>query len=985
MKWSLSVFKLPFFRVLSFLIGAVMAAGLVTALSVKAVDQLGVFELDGNAVDVGATLGDDWNTYPKPEGSAIAFTGILDDPAPLTIFTGGGSKDVNDIFEWGYTEGSSPPKDEITNAYAAAYINSVATDGHEVGDLIITFGLDRYANNGDAFAGFWFFQDAVGLGADGHFIGEHQIGDILVLVEYPQGANSMPEIKVYEWNPALQDAAPNLHQLFSGTAECNAAHTGLACAITNHQDETAPWPYDPKFGSAGTFPPESFFEGAINVSQLLGGEAPCFSSFLAETRSSRSETAQLKDFVLGSFDVCSIDVTKECSAEVTADGDQVLVNFGGTVTNTGGLDLMVTVEDDMGTPDDTSDDQIVFGPQLLAAGASAPYSGSFNTLDISSHDVVIATGTRGSASVTASDYADCDAYVNEVLAVDKSCLAALSTDGTVVNVDFSGTVYNNGNTKLTNVVVVDDGGTPGDTSDDTSINIGDLAPGATAPYSGSYQTTNTSPTDMVYASATSALTGASLNDDASAACAPDITPEIMVTKSCIATINAVGDGLVVSFDGTVTNTGNEALTNVEVYDDYGNGLELVASIGQLNVGQSAPYSGSFNLSGVASSTDTAYASGNGLLSGSPVSDDDIASCSPDILPKISITKECLADINSGGTGIDVSFFGTVTNTGNVALTDVIVIDDNGTPGDTSDDVQVLGPMTLLIGESANYSGSFGASGASSTDIASVSANDALSGQPIGAQDDAFCAADILPAIDVTKECTDPAVYGDPIAFNGTVTNIGNVALNSVTVVDDNGTPGDTSDDVMVLGPISLAIGESANYSGSYLVLAEGPSTDIVVADGVDAIESAPVSAWDDATCVVPPPPGFEGCTPGYWKQEHHFDSWTAPYYPNMLMTTAGFIFPNGQGIFGDLDQQTLLEALNYGGGETIQEAAQILMRAAVASLLDAASSDVDYPLTVGEVIDMTNAALASKDRQIMLDLGHELDDYNNGPDGCPLN
>jgi hypothetical protein len=30
-----------------------------------------------------------------------------------------------------------------------------------------------------------------------------------------------------------------------------------------------------------------------------------------------------------------------------------------------------------------------------------------------------------------------------------------------------------------------------------------------------------------------------------------------------------------------------------------------------------------------------------------------------------------------------------------------------------------------------------------------------------------------------------------------------------------------------------------------------------------------------ATCQVPtePPPGNQGCTPGYWKQPHHLDSW----------------------------------------------------------------------------------------------------------------
>lgn len=969
MKRSLSFLKLPFFRVLSFIIGAVMAAGLVTALTVKAVDELEIFELDGNAVDT-AALGDDWNT-PPDSGGAAAFTGILADPAPLSIFTGGGSKDVNDVSEWKHTEGSSPPKDEITNAYAAAYVNTVAEGVHQVGDLIITFGLDRFANNGDAFAGFWFFQDEIGLGANKQFIGNHQIGDILVLVEYPQGSNSVPEIKVYEWNPPLQDAAPNLHQLYSGSAECNAAHTGPACAITNHSDETAPWPYEPKFGTSGTFPFESFFEGGINVSYLLGGEVPCFSSFLAETRSSRSETAQLKDFVLGEFDVCSIDVIKECAAEVVEAGDQVEVTFGGLVTNSGALDLMVTVEDDMGTPDDASDDQIVFGPQLIAAGDSAPYTGSFNTLDISSHDVVIATGTRGSATVTASDYADCDAVVDEVLLVDKDCVAAMSSDGTVVNVDFSGTVHNKGNTKLTGVTVVDDGGTPGDTGDDTTINLGDLAPGASVDYFGSYQTTDLSPSDMVYASATSVLTGVTLNDDASAACAPDVTPEIDVTKFCLAAINALGDGLDVSFDGIVTNVGNEALTNVEVYDDYGNGLELVATIGQLNVGESAPYSGSFSLGGVATSSDTAYASGSGLLSGSPVSDEADASCAPDVLPAIAITKDCIADINSGGTGIDVSFFGTVTNTGNVALNDVIVVDDNGTPADSSDDVQVLGPITLYIGESANYSGSFGASGGSSTDIASVSAVDALTQQPIGAQDDAYCAADILPAIDVVKECNDPAEYGDPITFFGTVTNIGNVALNNVTVVDDSGTPGDTSDDVVVLGPTSLAIGESANYLGSYLTLVEGPSTDMVVAAGDDAIEGAPVSAFDTATCAVPPPPDFEGCTPGYWKQEQHFGNWVGYNMGDSYETVFGVTLPvihSGISLLGALEAE----------GNTDGEA---LLRHSAAALLNTAK--VDYLLSTAEVIALVQAAWNDGSDAALSAAHRELADYNETYE-CPL-
>jgi hypothetical protein len=74
----------------------------------------------------------------------------------------------------------------------------------------------------------------------------------------------------------------------------------------NSQNEVAPWQYTPKFGSAGTFPSGSFFEGGVNLSEL--GLAGCFSSFLAETRSSPSIDATLKDFVLGAFAPCEANI-----------------------------------------------------------------------------------------------------------------------------------------------------------------------------------------------------------------------------------------------------------------------------------------------------------------------------------------------------------------------------------------------------------------------------------------------------------------------------------------------------------------------------------------------------------------------------------------------------------------------------------------------------------------------------------------------------
>jgi hypothetical protein len=86
---------------------------------------------------------------------------------------------------------------------------------------------------------------------------------------------------------------------------------------------------------------------------------------------------------------------------------------------------------------------------------------------------------------------------------------------------------------------------------------------------------------------------------------------------------------------------------------------------------------------------------------------------------------------------------------------------------------------------------------------------------------------------------------------------------------------------------------------------------------------------------------------------------------------------------GDGSDDTLLDALAYPGGGQLTGAARILLRAAVAALLNAVHPEVDYPHTVAEVIADVNAALASNSRSTMLALAGALDADNNL--GCPLN
>ncbi len=84
-----------------------------------------------------------------------------------------------------------------------------------------------------------------------------------------------------------------------------------------------------------------------------------------------------------------------------------------------------------------------------------------------------------------------------------------------------------------------------------------------------------------------------------------------------------------------------------------------------------------------------------------------------------------------------------------------------------------------------------------------------------------------------------------------------------------------------------------------------------------------------------------------------------------------------------LDNKTLLQALSFKGGSGKIGAAQTLLRAAAAALLNSAHPDVNYTLSPAEVISSVNAALASSNRATMLTLANTLDGYNNHV--CPLN
>ena len=388
----------------------ILGAGLIFVRTLLAVHATGAFELDGNASSTLPNSGpDDWDRVcfeqAKKEGlddlaatdrctatgdtslggnPAVAVAWVAETARSATIFTGGGSKDPQDISNWAWKNdpnagdelhGGLPDKDNLLHSYAARYslTPTVATGNCPNGTPgptstipcdVLFFGLDRFDNSGDAQTGFWFLQNQVALDADTKsgggfgFSGLHAQGDLLVISNFSNGGTTS-QISVYKWESGCTGenkpkkgvggfpcGAENLALLASNTAaNCNqvSGTNDSFCGLVNGALITMPWDFTDKSGTSnnGAINGE-FYEAGINLS-LLGLAGECFSTVVSETRSSTSATATLKDFIIGQFANCIPGLTTQASATVaTPVAPGVEVHDDALVKVTGGTPGNIT-------------------------------------------------------------------------------------------------------------------------------------------------------------------------------------------------------------------------------------------------------------------------------------------------------------------------------------------------------------------------------------------------------------------------------------------------------------------------------------------------------------------------------------------------------------------------------------------------------------------------------------------------------------------
>ena len=213
-----------------------------------------------------------------------------------------------------------------------------------------------------------------------------------------------------------------------------------------------------------------------------------------------------------------------------------------------------------------------------------------------------------------------------------------------------------------------------------------------------------------------------------------------------------------------------------------------------------------------------------------------------------------------------------------------------------------------------------------------------------------------------------------VIYKMVVTNCGNLRVEQIYVIDE------------MLGVSHQAGGL---LPGESLKL-EHPAGDVCKDNSGQLVNTASVSGtapYDKTSAFVSDSDdawvecggdqgGGEGCTPGFWKQEQHFDSWAFPYTPDTLFATvfARDIVVRGEGKTLVSDP-TLLQALDANGGNVNAAA-----RHAVAALLNAASTGVSYNLSEDAIIAAFQDAYPDGELDDMKD---SFEAFNE--QGCPLN
>jgi uncharacterized repeat protein (TIGR01451 family) len=420
------------------------------------------------------------------------------------------------------------------------------------------------------------------------------------------------------------------------------------------------------------------------------------------------------------------------------------------------------------------------------------------------------------------------------------------TPGQTITYHF--TVTNTGNVPLTDVAPVEGTFTGTGTMSEPTCPSATLAPNAQEVCDATYTLT---PEDVDAGSVTNTATatGTPVGSDTPIASPPSTvtvpTPAeagLSVVKSANpTTVTAAGQTVTYSF--VVTNTGNVTLTGVGVDDFAFSGSGTLSDVDcpttTLVSGQFVTCTATYTLTqadvDAGSLTNTATATGT-PPDGTPITSEPSNPVSVDIpsSPALSIVKT--ADVQAAAAGEKITYTFTVTNTGNVTITDPQVSDTAFTGhGTLSDLVCPMGPISLAPAQVETCTATYTAVQAD-VDAGSISNAATVTGtSPNGEQIPPVTSVVVdvptnpHPALTLVKTAStqQATTVGQVITYRFAVTNTGNVTINDPKIEEGTFTGHGTLSEVKCPSASTLAPGAELDCSATYTVVAAdlaGPGT-----------------------------------------------------------------------------------------------------------------------------------------------------------------
>ncbi|MGD0744991.1 MAG: hypothetical protein ABSA45_07535, partial [Verrucomicrobiota bacterium] len=425
--------------------------------------------------------------------------------------------------------------------------------------------------------------------------------------------------------------------------------------------------------------------------------------------------------------------------------------------------------------------------------------------------------------------------------ITAQCVGSVGENGAIT---FTGTVTNCGNNTLVGVTVtnfVNNGVS-------TVLFPTNLALGQIASFSGSWVPLNpcspSTATLTVLATDQFTSTPRTVTSFTTITCQNTLTPGIKVTKVCPA--QPVSPGQLLTFSGSVSNTGNVTLTNIVVVNNQPVANTPVFTTATLAPGGVANFTGSYLAPTNCSVADTLIATATSRC-GVAVSNSASANCPILTVPQIAVTAACpTAPVLPGGS---LTYSGTVSNAGNITLTNIVVVSDR-----PASNTLVFTRATLAPGASTNFTSTYivPTNACSVTTTFSGTGKDICTLNAVTNAVSTTCTVITTPGIAVTLACpVAPATAGGFITYTGFVTNSGNVTLNNVTVIDNQASPS------TVFTVPSLAPHASASFTAGFTAPTDACSvSSTVTATGSDNCTGVMVTNTASATCSLITTPGI---------------------------------------------------------------------------------------------------------------------------------